>query len=131
MSGIFIEPSETITIKIYAGQGKNGKLLASHDLEMLKKEENFDENSLKDYEVVLRRPSYRDEISILNTGVKGDISAMRFNFAEVNYNRLVQLLKSWTFMDDRGSPIAPMKENVDKLHPVIARAIADALDEIL
>jgi len=132
MSGIFIEPSETVAIKIYVGKNKSDmRLLASHDVDVLKNDKDFETTSLKEYEIVLKRPSYRDEVSILKSGIQGDASALQFNFAEVSYNRLVNLLKSWTFVDDQDVPIPSTKENIDKLHPAIARSIIDALDTLM
>ncbi len=133
MSGIFIEPSDFFEVKVVVVK-KNDKVYAATDTKLLISEneeiESSDLDSVEEYEATFREPSYKDEVDMFSNGLFGDISDInniQLNLAVVNYNRLICLIKSWSFKDGKGEPISPNKENISKIHPSIARVLLDEI----
>lgn len=132
---IFINQSETINVKFFIALGNDGHTIyADKDKEVIIKEKNVNQNTIKEHQAIFYRPSYKNEVDILagamNTSGEAD-GSIRLNFAAISYKRFITLLKEWTLTDDNGQPIPATKENVDRLHPAVARSIISALDELI
>ena len=132
MSGIFIEPNEEIVIDVYVAISDSGEVFADTDkAEVLRDYEGKPEN-LMAHSVKFRRPDYKAEVAIYSDIIKSNSSgvaeqSLQLDLAGVTYKRFVNLIKSWTFKNEAGEILPPTQENIDKLHPAVARAITSEL----
>ena len=133
MTGILIDPSDEVIVEVFIATGKDGKsIYADSSKDVILKDQGADKDTIEKHEVVFNRPSYKDEVEILGEVVSStteDGGSVQLDLASISYKRFLMLLKRWTFKDNEGNPIKAIKENVDRLHPAIARAITSHLDD--
>ena len=134
MSGIFIEPNEEIEINIFVAISEKGEVFSDTDLKLVEEDFEGNKEDIVTYTVKFRKPDYKAEVEIYSDILKSNQdgesnteSPLSLDLAGVTYKRFVTLIKSWTFKDDEGKAIPPTQENIDKLHPSIARAITSEL----
>jgi len=132
MSGIFIQEDETIEAKIFIGYSEDKKsIFANKDKTLLLKEENIVEKSIVEHSVVLKKPSYKEEVAVMSKALKTNINAdtVQLDFVAMNYTRLITLLIGWSFVNDDNSPIVVNETSINKLHPSIANAIINIISD--
>ena len=133
MTGIFIDPKETVSFEIFVGVVE-GKVFTGDNKEKLVAEnKDIDKESVMSFEFVFRIPSYKDNIDMMKSSgaVTTDGETVEFDAASLRYERMVTLIQSWTLTDEEGKEISPTRENINRLHPTIAAAILDKLEEII
>ena len=134
MNGILISESDKISIIIYVAVGKDKTTYADVDKCVVLKEAQVPEEVIEKHTIVFRRPSYKDEVSILQGILQSDVvaenSSFRFDIALLSYNKFVSLLESWSFKDEGGDPLPATQTNIDSLNPAIARAITSELNNL-
>lgn len=134
---LIINKDDKIRVTVYLGVDKDKAILASH-----KKKEVLDmdgletpEEELLEVNFTFRRPAYIDDINIISQSVSQKVDATGESFsinpAAIKYSRFVQLFEDWDLTDSNGEKIEPSEENVDNMHPVLANAALEGLEEAL
>ena len=130
MIKLFVNPEDTITIKLAVAVDQIGNQIYvdanKKDLEIMLKDV---EHVIEEYEVVFKRPSFKDAVeinqSLYSSTIDGKIS---FNPLQDRYKKITSLIKSWNLTNENGDAMEPNKDNVNKLHPTIAEFLANQLD---
>lgn len=131
MKGLLVGKDDNIKIKIFVGNDKNDEIFAHDDKNALLEYE-VDEKTVEQFDFTFRRPSYRDEVDLVSGNVVvTDMTGLRIDPAAIRYKRMVSLLKDWSLKDQDGKKIPVNPDNVDRLHPKVAGAILNVLDERL
>jgi hypothetical protein len=78
-----------------------------------------------------RKPSYKDTVAIMRGNLTTDGSKVAFDPATMRYERMVVLIKDWSLCAPAGDKVQPSQENIDRLDPVLADAIASKLEAML
>tara|TARA_B100001778_G_scaffold334404_1_gene345622 strand:+ start:14948 stop:15442 length:495 start_codon:yes stop_codon:yes gene_type:complete len=128
MGSIFINQDETIKVNIWVGEdSKNKTRYWSREVDRPK-----DALSATKYEVVFRKPNFRDSTVLLDLGVRMNVEGgMDLAFNEIRYRRLEILLKSWTLKDADGKAVPANANAIGNLHPTFAMVLAGALEREL
>ena len=128
MSNVFINKDETIVISIWVGEDGNKKT-RYWSRESDKPKKNLSSNR---YEIVFRKPNFRDSTLLLDLGVKMNAQGgMDLAFNEIRYRRLEILIKSWNLKDLKGKEVPVGIEAIGDLHPTFAMVLAAALEREL
>jgi len=129
---IFIDPNETIKIKIYVVE-KDGADYASPEAKYLTDYETITEgkSNIQEYEVVFRKPTYKDSVDITKKAISSDGESFSIDPVTLKYERLAVLLKDWSFVDATGEKVPVTRGNINKLSPVVAETIAEELERVL
>jgi len=126
MQNLFVDENAEVTVRIRVGQ-ENGAIVAR----VLDDGESGIVGS-EDYEVVFREPTYRDSAELADAGMGFDSRGMiTVNMNESRMKRLCRLIKRWNLVDANGDKAEATTDNIENLHPSIAEAIADGLEERL
>jgi hypothetical protein len=117
MNGIFVDEGDEVKIEFYVGRDADSNLVAS--------EKESDLHSpgavIEKHSMVFRRPSFKDTVAISgSTSVSLIGAGIEFSPLRVRMARMTHLIKSWTFVDDKGNPVPPTEENISKLSPLVA-----------
>ena len=128
MSGLFIKANETITITIFIAKDKNGNSMFNIlEEELLDK--GVSKEEIKKEEIIFRKPSYRDNVQILNKAVTVQGDSVHVDPMLLRYNRFCTLLKSWTFKDEDGNEIPANARYINDINTDLANTILDELDK--
>jgi len=124
MQNLFIGENEEIVIKFSVATNKEGSMFCDLNEESLKEslkeiEKDIENYTIGNYEVVFKKPSFKDIKEIYNKVYNSD------NPVEIRYNKIVALIKNW---DLRGKKEESKEEEVRRLHPLIAECIGIQLD---
>jgi len=132
MSGIFIDNNETISFNVFVGLDSANKLYAAESREELVKESSLVQDSIMSYSFEFRVPTYRDNMDFFSRSVKTDAQGeFEINPSLLRYERFVSLLCKWDLKDSSGNVIKPIKENIDKLNPVLADVVMAKLEDTI
>lgn len=132
MISVLVKENEEITVKIVIGANKDGNIYCEpyREKEELVKFLGDDvEGEIEEHRIIFRRPSFQDmkEISadVFSFGGEGDIA---FNPLAARFAKMKKLLKSWSFKDGQGNPIAATADNITSLNPAIGNVLGAELD---
>ena len=128
MSGIFVNKDETIKINMWVGEGSNKKN------RYWTRESDKPEGMISStkYEVVFRKPNFRDSTMLLDLGIRMNTEGgMDLALNEIRYKRLEMLIKSWTLKDSDGESVPANSESIGSLNPSFAMTLAAALEREL
>ena len=132
MSGIFIDPEETVSFNIFVGVDENEKIYVNDDnKKLIAENKEVIKDQVVSFGFVFRKPSYKDNIDMMKKSgaVTTNGETVEFDASALRYERLVTLIKSWTLTDREDKELPPTRENIDRLHPTFAAAILDKLEE--
>lgn len=130
MPGIFVDPNDEIVINVCYGFDKNNLLYADMHKEGLLAtfESILVKDSIKEVELVFKRPSYGDLIDAA-TGMLSEAEIRAKLDPEIaKLNRMIRLVKRWDLVDSEGKPVTANEINIRNLHPTIATVINIQLD---
>jgi len=120
---LFVDQTKLLEIKFYVSLDKDGKQIVYGSLE---KATEGDIVQGSEYSMSFKRPSYVDNVKILNSALKvingGEIQV---NPVLMRYERFCTLLVKWSLTDEVN------KENIDKLDPDIANFVIAELEKVL
>jgi len=116
---------------IFVGNAKGKMVAAAKEQDLKSQNKELDSESVESYQITFRRPNYKDNVDILRMTMTTDGDGIKADFATLRYERFVGLVKEWSFKDENDHVIPATRANIDKLHPEIANAVMDALDEAL
>jgi len=130
MKNLFVNNEDEIKVHLFVGSTKSGILMADTDLSILKDTVNFDEESVEEYDIIFRMPTFKDSVDLTADmfNYSGQDQGLDFNPLAVRYGKIVKLIKSWTFKNSDGEVLPCTEENISHLNPAIANAIGLALD---
>lgn len=101
---------------------KENKEALMENIKDIDKTEGF---VVKEYKVVFRRPSFSDTISLYDSVVKTTEDGLQINPIVARYQKMISLIKEWNLT---GEVKKPTKEEIQKLHPMVAGMIGLRLD---
>ena len=134
---LLIKKDDTLEIKIYLGVDKEDRLLAHADKPKLLESGAVvtPEDELLVVTMFFRKPSYKDEVDVIGSALSQKVDATGESFsinpAAIKYSRFIQLFTDWDLKDDEGKKIPANLDNVDSMHPALAGAAIEALEEAL
>lgn len=126
MIDLFVKPGDEIKINFVVATDKEGKIyadLVKKDLEELL-ERSLDKT--ESYTAIFRKPSYKDNIDMAQS-ISTNGTDIKINIAVDKYQKMLKLIKSWDIKDGKGNILQPIKENIDRLNPIIAELLANQL----
>jgi hypothetical protein len=130
MKGIFVKHSDEFKVSVFVTVIKDEIVASSSYSEF--EEQGIGEEKVERYEVIFRRPSYKDQIKatsrLLRADASGDITVDQ---NEVNMSLMVNLIKSWDFKDEDGKNVPVLRDNIESLNPSVALAISEGMKSAL
>jgi hypothetical protein len=128
MGSIFINKDETVKVSIWVGEDEN-KITRYWSRESDRPEKAL---SAEKYEVVFRKPNFRDSTVLLDIGVRmNSEGGMDLAFSEIRYRRLEMLLQSWNLKDGDDKTVPATAEQIGNLNPTFAMVLAGGLERAL
>lgn len=130
---LFINESDEIVVVFYIAESIKtpGFVFADTDKNTLIRigGDEIDPTAIESHQASFRTPSFGDTNRIMDSGVKMSESEM-FTVSpnQIRLERICTLIKSWSFKDGSGGEVRPTRENVKKLHPVVALTLGMALE---
>ncbi len=130
MQNLFISPDDEFIVKftvavhknedtIFCDIGEESLITSLKDLGR-----DVDDYTIKEYQATFKKPSFGDSSELYGTILMSD-EGVSFNPIEVRFRKISALIKSW---DLKGKEEKPTKEDILKLHPVIAAALGTLVD---
>jgi hypothetical protein len=120
------DTTEEIEVTIFIGASKSRKFMYADIDEAKVKEVAGDdllENSIEKHSVFFRTPSFGDAGKILDSAVTlNKDNNIQISPSELRFERIATLILRWT-LKAGGNDIKPNRENIKKLHPVVATVI--------
>lgn len=131
----FIDDSKEIEVKVFLATHSKYVIVADIDKQALLSvyENEIEEKDVQEENIKFRLPTYGDSNRIFDAGVKmegfsDETSSVKVSPAQVRFERMVLLAKSWSFKDASGNQTNPNRETIKKLHPIVAAAIGNGLE---
>jgi len=134
MSGIFINPKDTVSFKIYVSSDENEDLCVNGDeKKLISENKGVKKDEIMSFDFVFRFPSYKDNIDMMKQSgaITTDGETVELDAASLRYERFVVLINSWTLVDEEGKELTATRKNIDRLHPILATAILDRFEELV
>jgi len=125
---LFVNSNDEFSVKIVIGSSKTkpNYIYCDVDEKNLKDAGGDDlADDFKEYTVWFRVPSYSDINRIVDSAIVADTQNIRINAAEMRESRMCTLIKRWNL---NGEETAATKEEVLKLHPLVAAVISFGMD---
>jgi hypothetical protein len=127
----FTNESDEIVLKLAIGEVDQTIVCDTDKSALLKIHPKLKEEDIEEATATFRMPTYGDMNRIFDASVKVDDLALSVSPAQIRFERLCVLSKSWSFKDAKGEKTKPSRENVRKLHPIIATYLGLYLEEQL
>jgi hypothetical protein len=132
MQNLFIKPEDEFRVRLSVAVDKNGAIYCDINQDFLKKSLEgitvFENCVVKDYEVVFRKPSFKDTVDLYDQIFSVDNSAsLKFNPILARYRKISLLIKLWNLTED-GSFKKPTNDDIASLHPIVANSLSIQLD---
>ena len=131
MKSIFVSDKDKVEVLIYFAKDKKDEIFISNDKDGLTKQKGIKADTLEEYKIIFKTPNYGDSISIYKESVKIENGSMKIDPISLRSNKLINLLESWTFVDDNGKPVVVNQKNVLNLNAGLANLIIDELEKIV
>jgi len=133
MKGLFIEDNDVVVVEVFV-TNVDDKLFANHDKEKLISDigdkKDVVDDDIDSLKFTFKVPNYKDEVSIVDGAIRSDSDDnLEIDAAAVRYERFVTLLRDWDITDAKDKKVPPNRENINKINPVLAIAVMNALDE--
>lgn len=129
---VFVNEADEITIPLFiaASKANPSVVFADSDKTTLLKDcgDEIDPDAVDSHQIIFRTPSYADANRIIDSGIRMDDATFKINPSQMRLERICTLIKSWTFKGADGKEIKPSRENVKKLHPVVALVLGAELE---
>ena len=91
-----------------------------------------DDSGTDSFSVSFKMPNFKENSDILSKVIMVDASSeIKIDPMALRYERLVTLIKKWSITDESGNVVRVSRDSINKLHPNIASAIADKMDEFI
>lgn len=129
MKSIFIKDDAKIEIKIFFAKDSTGEIFVANKKEGLLEKEDIDKDSLEEHKVVFKYPNHGDMTNIFSKSVQVGIDGLSIDPVTARSNKLIYLLKDWTFVAEDGKKLPVTSENINNLHPVLADFILVEFEE--
>lgn len=127
---VFVKPEQEVKVVIYVAKDTKGRTVAYNEGVAVPAELKISDPER--HELVFRYPTYKDTTIIADKGLSiNDDGDMALHANHVRFRRIVTLLKSWDFVDEKGQTIEISEEMIGMLDPVVAGAIVYGLDMAL
>jgi len=129
MKNLFVKESDEVKIHLFIGLTEKGGIVADPELSTLE-EEGIDAKSVEEHDIVFRMLNFKDSVALASDmfNYSAQEQGLDFNPLAMRFEKIVKLIKSWTFKDDAGNILPCTKENISNLHPTVASAIGAVLD---
>jgi len=131
MNGIFIDPNDTVAVEIFVTKDISGGMAVDIAKENLEDDSVFVQDTIVNYTFVFKKPSFKDNVSILGTLSTNDGINLSFNPLALRLLRFKKLLKSWTLTDNEGKLVPVTESNIENLNPIIADVVSAQLETIV
>ena len=131
MKNIFVSDKEKVEIMIYLAKDKKDEIFISNDKDGLLKQKGVKADTLEEHKITFKSPNYGDSVGIYKESVKIENGSMKIDPISLRSNKLVNLLESWTFVDDNGKPVVANQKNILNLNAGLANLIVDELEKIV
>ena len=131
MSSLFIDKNEEFNVNFVVATHKEEKTIwCDKDEESLRKIiTDPSQYDFKSYKASFRKPNFGDTINLYGSVFSTDINGkVAFNPLDIRYKKIVALLKDWNLTDDIGEKVPPTKQNIMRLHPMIAHFIGTQVE---
>lgn len=132
---LFVDKDDNFSVKIWVAGSKAKASFVYCDIseEQIKKiaGEDIADNSLEEYEIWFRLPTYGDANSILDSSINIEESSVKVNVSNLRYERMASLIERWTFKDKNGNTLKPTRDAIKRLHPLVATMIGLQLESEL
>jgi len=120
MKSIFIKDDDVIEFEIFFAKNKDGEILVGNKKDALLEREGVDKETLEEHKLSFKYPNHGDMTDIFSRSVKVGSSGISIDPVAARSNRLVVLLRNWTFVDDKGNKLPITEKNIKSLHPSLA-----------
>jgi hypothetical protein len=127
MLNIFVESEDIIKINFTIAVSDTEKVYADISRSDLEQMLTGIKCTFEDHYIVFKRPSFKDIVN-MSQGLKSDGTGFSIDILPDRYNKVVALLRQWSFLSPDESPAPLTTSNIDKLHPVVAELIISQLD---
>ena len=117
---LFVDQTKLLEIKFYVGSDKDGKQMISS-----KKFTSDDVVQSTEYSMSFKKPSYADNVKILDSALKVINEEIQVNPVIMRYERFCILLAKWSLPEEVN------KENIDRLDPEIANFVIAELEKVI
>ncbi|MHA1482779.1 MAG: hypothetical protein ACTSQA_05015 [Candidatus Heimdallarchaeaceae archaeon] len=128
MKSIFIKEDEIVEVDIFFAKDKDGNMSLGNKKNELLEIKGMIEESLEEHKITLKYPSHGDMISIVGRSVRIEGNGLSVDPIAARSNRLIVLLRDWTFMDEDDKKLPITSDNINKLHPSVADFILDEFE---
>ncbi len=118
----FIEKQNLIELSVFVG-AVDGKLVAG------KKQDVKDQKAVQ-IKFWIKQMDYSMNALIASKSVKVINGQVHIDPALLRYSKLVTLLSKWNIQTKDGKDIPVDEIHINKLHPLIAAAISDMIEEV-
>ena len=130
MKNLFIKDSDEIRVDFFIASTEDDKIYVNID------KDNLDgimkvmkiEYEIEEHYAIFKKPNFGDFVSMANSTFKADNAGVSFNPLDDRYQKLVKLIKSWSFTNKDGNIIQPSASYIKSLNPVVAEIIYSQLE---
>ena len=129
MKSLFVNRKEKIKVFIFTAKDKNDNIFLSNEVEAFQENKDIKDDTVEKHEITFKNPNYGDTVEIYRNSVKIESSGIKIDPISLRFNKLINLIESWTFKDKEGKKIPITNENIMNLHPEMANLIIDELDK--
>jgi len=120
MKSIFIKDDEEVKIDIFFAKNKDGDMFLGNKKDALLEQKGIVKASLEEHQVTFKYPNHGDTNNILSKSIQMGEGGLSIDPIAARVNRLIVLLKDWTFVDDDGKKLPINVTNINKLHSSVA-----------
>jgi hypothetical protein len=132
MVNLFVNEKDLINIKVFIGVDMERQVpIANVDKEELIKTEGVKEDTIAEFNIKFKKPSYKTQTDIASKSFIVDHiqNTAKYDAAKSRYEMFRTLIKDWDFTDENGEKVEVTDEAIEQLHPNIATVIVSALEE--
>ena len=131
MKSIFVNDKDKVEVLIYFAKDKKNEIFISNDKDGLLKQKGIKADTLEEHKITFKSPNYGDSVGIYKESVKIENGSMKIDPISLRSNKLMNLLESWTFVDDDGKPVPINEKNILNLNAGLANLIIDELEKVV
>jgi len=132
MQNLFLTEDDTFEVNIYVAIDENKVIYCDKKREGVNFLIGDKELEIQKYSIVFKKPSFGDIVSITDTIMKNSNSETgQANPLSVKLNTMSFLLRDWDFTNNTNVKMPAIRENLEKLDPIIVACIGIQVDDFL
>lgn len=133
--GLFVDKDTefTVTIAIAKGKANPEEIFCDISKEKLLEiyQEDIDPATIEEHTVWCSYPDFGTTVSIIDKSIEIQKSEVQLRLSAVRLNKMIALIKRWTFNDKKGNPVSPTSETIKSLNPHVAAILGIQIDMVL